>query len=129
MENKSTGYKVNKYSFETKRYCQTLDLKDDPHLISEYISKHSEEQFSEEIMEGMRKVGILDMDIYISGNKLFMIVETRLDFDWESAFKKLASLSGQQEWEDTVSVFQHAKEGASSSEKWQLMDRIFRIYK
>ena len=129
MENKSTGYKVNKYSFETKRYCQTLDLKDDPQLISEYISKHSEEQFSEEIMEGMRKVGILDMDIYISGNKLFMIVETRLDFEWEKAFTELASLPGQQEWEDTVSIFQQVKEGASSSEKWQLMDRIFRIYK
>ncbi len=129
MENKSTGYTVNKYSFETKRYCQTLDLKNDSQLISEYINKHSEEQFSEEIMEGMRKVGILDMDIYISGNKLFMIVETRLDFDWEIAFTQLASLPGQQEWEDTVSVFQQAKEGTSSSEKWQLMDRIFRIYK
>ena len=33
---KQTGYKMKEYGIPTKRYCQTLDLKDDPELISEY---------------------------------------------------------------------------------------------
>ena len=31
---KQTGYKMKEYGIPTKRYCQTLDLKDDPELIS-----------------------------------------------------------------------------------------------
>ena len=36
MEDKKNGYKSKRYDFPTKRYCQTLDLKDDPELIEEY---------------------------------------------------------------------------------------------
>ncbi|GHU72591.1 hypothetical protein FACS189413_15880 [Bacteroidia bacterium] len=35
----------------------------------------------------------------------------------------------QQEWEDFVARFQLSDPKASSSEKWQLMDRIFYLYK
>ncbi len=37
-----------------------------------------------------------------------MIVETPLDFDWDEAMAKLATLPRQQEWEDYMSVFQKA---------------------
>ena len=37
---KQTGYKMKEYGIPTKRYCQTLDLKDDPELISEYRKRH-----------------------------------------------------------------------------------------
>lgn len=56
------------------------------------------------------------MEIYILGTKLFMIVETPLDFDWDEAMAKLATLPRQQEWEDYMSVFQKAAPGASSAE-------------
>ena len=39
---KQTGYKMKEYGIPTKRYCQTLDLKDDPELISEYRKRHTE---------------------------------------------------------------------------------------
>ena len=128
METKKTGYPVKKFSFPTKRYCQTLDLKDDPALIAEYIERHSEAKHWPEINEGIRSVGILEMEIYLIGTRLFMIVETALDFDWDTAFAKLATLPRQAEWEDYMSVFQLSKPGASSAEKWQLMDKIFRLY-
>ena len=38
---KQTGYKMKEYGIPTKRYCQTLDLKDDPELISEYRKRHT----------------------------------------------------------------------------------------
>ena len=62
------------------------------------------------------------------GTKLFMIVETPLDFDWDEAMAKLATLPRQQEWEDYMSVFQQAEPGASSAEKWQPMERMFHLY-
>ena len=42
---------------------------------------------------------------------------------------KMATLPRQEEWENYMSVFQQAEPGASSAEKWQLMDRMFHLYK
>ena len=127
MNTKKTGYPVKKNDFPTKRYCQTLDLKDDPDLIAEYVERHSEAKRWTEVVEGIREVGILEMEIYLIGTRLFMIVETAEDFDWDTAFARLSTLPRQAEWEDYMSVFQVSKQGASSAEKWRLMDRIFKL--
>ncbi|HET9571392.1 MAG TPA: L-rhamnose mutarotase [Bacteroidales bacterium] len=128
METKENGYPVKIYTQPVKRYCQTLDLKDDPALISEYVLRHSKAKAWPEIINGIREVGILEMEIFILGTRLFMIVETPLDFEWETAMTKLAGLPRQAEWEDYMSIFQMSKPGASSAEKWQLMDKIFNLY-
>lgn len=126
---KKNGYPQQEFKQPVKRYCQTLDLKDDPELIKEYVKRHSEMYAWPEIREGIRAVGILEMEIYILGTRLFMIVETPLDFEWDEAFARLATMPRQQEWEEYMSVFQQADATASSAEKWQLMDRIFHLYK
>lgn len=128
METKETGYRVQEYNGPVKRYCQTLDLKDDPELIAEYVKRHSETEAWPEIHNGIKEVGILEMELYILGTRLFMIVETPLDFDWDSAMKKLASLPLQAEWEEYMSIFQVSEPGATSAEKWKLMDRMFHLY-
>jgi L-rhamnose mutarotase len=97
---KEKGYRVKQYDGPVKRFCQTLDLKDNPQLIAEYRRRHSEGEAWSEIIEGIRQVGILEMEIYLVGTRLFMIVETPLDFDWDSAMARLATLPRQQEWED-----------------------------
>lgn len=122
------GYKVKAYKQPVKRYCQTMDLKDDAQLIAEYRRRHSEPEVWKEILNGIRSVGILEMEIYIVSNRLFMIVETPLDFDWDSAMQRLATLPRQQEWEDYMALFQQCREGATSDEKWQMMERMFYLY-
>jgi len=122
------GYKVKEYSQPVKRYCQTLELKNDAELIKEYVKRHSQAEAWPEIREGIRSVGILEMEIYIMGGRLFMIVETPLDFDWDTAMAKLATLPRQQEWEEYMSLFQQCASGATSDEKWQMMDRMFYLY-
>jgi len=122
------GYKVKEYKGPVKRYCQTLDLKDDPELIARYRRCHSREESWPEIREGIREVGILEMEIYILGNRLFMIVETPLDFNWDEAMSRLATLPRQAEWEDFVAVFQACKPGSTSDQKWQMMERMFYLY-
>ena len=125
---KENGYVVQEYKVPVKRYCQTMDLKDNPELIAEYVKRHSEAEAWPEIRAGIREVGILEMEIYIHGTSLFMIVETPLDFDWDTAMAKMATLPRQEEWENYMSVFQQAEPGASSAEKWRLMDRMFHLY-
>ena len=128
MENPKDGYPVQQYHGPVKRYCQTLDLRDNPELIAEYRRRHSQEHIWKEIPEGIRQVGILEMEIYLLGTRLFMIVETPLDFDWDTAMARLGTLPRQAEWEDYMAEFQLVKAGMSSAEKWQLMDRIFHLY-
>ena len=111
-----------------KRYCQTLELRDNPELIKEYRRRHSREHAWREILDGIRQVGILEMELYILGTRLFMIVETPLDFDWDTAMARLATLPRQAEWEDYMAEFQLVKQGLSSAEKWQLMERMFYLY-
>ena len=128
MEDKKQGYKVKEYHGPVKRYCQTLNLKDNPELIAEYRKRHSKGEVWPETLAAIREVGILEMEIYILGTRLFMIVETPLDFEWDAAMARMATLPKQEEWEAYMAVFQQAEAGASSAEKWQLMDRMFYLY-
>ena len=94
MENKKQGYKVRKYQGPVKRYCQMLNLKNDAALIAEYRKRHSEGKVWPETLAAIREVGILEMEIYILGTNLFMIVETPLDFDWPEWLRCLARQNG-----------------------------------
>ena len=106
-----------------KRYCQTLTLVNDIELIKKYVEVHS--YVWPEIIEGQREVGILDMQIFIKDNLLFMICDTVDDFDWERDMARLATLPRQAEWEAYVAQFQGCRADARSDEKWQMMKRIF----
>lgn len=122
------SYQVKEYHQPVKRYCRTLDLRNDPELIAEYRRRHSRDEIWPEVMAGIREVGILEMEIYILDTRLFMIVETALDFDWDTAMDRLSTLPRQQEWEDYMSIFQLAAPGATSTQKWQPMERMFHLY-
>lgn len=111
-----------------KRYVKTLSLRPDDKLIAEYRRRHQPDAIWPEIIQGIRQVGISAMDIYILGNQLVMILETSDNLDIDNAMQQLSSLPRQQEWEDYMAVFQQAEPGASSAEKWQLMEQIFYLY-
>ena len=61
-----------------KRYCLALDLKDDPAVIAEYKKIH--QNIWPEIRERIKADGITGMNIYLTGNRLFMIMEVNDDF-------------------------------------------------
>lgn len=110
-----------------KRYCKILTLKDDPRLIKEYKKVHAPGAVRPEVHRGMIEVGILDMEIYIAGNTLFMIMDTVPDFDHDRAMAELASKPGQAEWEAYVSRFQQTSPDASADEKWKPLERIYKL--
>ena len=112
---------------EYKRYCKTLTLRDDPQLIEDYRKVHAPGATWPEITQGMEEVGILDMEIYIAGTRLFMIMDTVPGFDHERAMVELAGKPRQAEWEAYVSKFQRTSADASADEKWQLVERIYKF--
>ena len=122
------GYRTKDYGQPVKRYVQTMELKDNPELIRKYKEAHIEEKAWREILDGIRQVGILEMEIYIAGPRLVMICDTPLDFQWDEAMAKLATLPRQQEWEEYVAAFQQCDASATSDQKWQMMERMFRLW-
>jgi L-rhamnose mutarotase len=110
-----------------KRYCKILTLKNDPDLIRQYKEVHGINKAWPEITQGMKEVGIIDMEIYIHGNILFMIMETVQDFDHEKAMKELTSKQRQREWESYVSRFQNTGSDSDTAGKWTLMERIYEM--
>ena len=110
-----------------KRFCKTLSLEDNPQLIEEYKKVHKPENTWPEITQGMIEVGILDMEIYIMGNRLFMIMDTVPEFNHDHAMAELATKPRQSEWEAFVSKFQKTSSEATADEKWQVMERIYKL--
>jgi len=108
-----------------KRYCLALDLKNDPTLIAEYENYHANPR--PEIEKSIRDAGILVMDIYRTGNRLFMIMETTDDFSFEQKAEADAANANVQEWEQLMWKYQQALPHAAPGEKWKLMDKIYQL--
>ncbi len=126
-ESMYNGFIVPKADFGTKRYCFTLDLKEDSTLIEEYKHWHKQEHIWPEIPKGIKQVGITNMEIFLHGTRMFMIMETTNEFDLEKDMKKLAELPKQKDWEEFVWKFQKEVPGAEKGSKWQLMERVYKL--
>ena len=110
-----------------KRYCKTLQLENDAKLIEEYKNLHAKGNAWPEITKGMKDVGIIDMEIYLDGITLFMIMDTEENFDHENAMTKLAAMPRQSEWETVVAKFQKTSVSTSAKGKWKLVERIYKM--
>ena len=62
-----------------------------------------------------------------SGNQAFMIMDTVADFDHDKAMADLALKPRQSEWEAHMVQFQDSNAEASASQKWQLMERVYKM--
>lgn len=108
-----------------QKYCLTLDLKEDPSLIDEYIRLH--QNVWPEITQSIKDAGIINLEIYNIGDRLFMIIEADSDFSFEKKSKLDTENSKVQEWETLMWKFQKALPGSKPGEKWILMDKIFEL--
>jgi len=110
-----------------RRYCLTLDLKDDPHLIAEYKRHH--EKIWPEIKRSIRDSGIEDMEIYLFGTRMFMVMEVSEKFSFEAKAQADRQNLKVREWEELMWKFQQPLPEAKSGEKWLLMEKIFKLEK
>lgn len=108
-----------------QRFCLTLDLKDDPALIAEYERYHK--KIPDAIDQSIRDAGIINLEIYRFGTRLFMILEANDDFTFAKKAQMDAQNPAVQEWENLMWQFQSSLPQAKPGEKWLLMDKIFEL--
>jgi L-rhamnose mutarotase len=89
-----------------RRFCLTLDLKDDPKLIAEYRRYH--EKIWPEITRSIKDSGIEALEIYLFGARMFMIMEVNEHFSFEAKGRADQSNPKVQEWENLMWTFQQS---------------------
>jgi len=108
-----------------RKYCLTLDLKDNPGLIAEYEKHHT--RVWPEILKSITDSGITNMEIYRYDTRLFMIMETDDSFSFERKSEMDAGNQKVQEWEALMWAYQQPLKNALRGEKWVLMGKIFQL--
>jgi L-rhamnose mutarotase len=106
-----------------KRYCLTLNLKNEPELIRQYEEHHK--KVWPEIIDSIRSSGIEQMEIYRLGTRLFMIMEVNEAFSFERKNEMDKNDNKVQEWEELMWRYQQPLEEAVKGEKWMLLNKIF----
>ena len=106
-----------------KRYCLTVDLKNDPGLIREYEEHHK--NVWPEIIKSIKEPGIVNMEIYRFANRLFMIMEVKEGFSFEKKQTSDNQNIKVQEWEELMRKYQQSLPGTAKGEKWVRMNKIF----
>jgi L-rhamnose mutarotase len=107
------------------RLCLMFDLKDDPKLIAEYVRYH--ESVWPEVTQSLRDAGILEMEIYLASNRLFMVLDTVEGFSFEEKLKTDAQNPKVCEWETLMANFQQPLPWSKPGEKWQAMNLVFKL--
>lgn len=110
-----------------KKYCLALDLKDDVDKINEYKDYHQD--IWPEISKSLKDSGVLNAEIYNTGNRLFMIIEVDKTFSFEKKLKMDLENPKVQEWEELMWNYQQALPQSEKGSKWVLMDKIFDLNK
>ena len=108
-----------------KRYCLALDLQEEAGAIKAYDDYHT--QVWPEIKESLKEAGIMDMEIYRTHNRLFMILKVSQDFNFENKAALDRANPKVQEWETLMSQFQKPLPWSKPGEKWLLMERVFKL--
>jgi L-rhamnose mutarotase len=109
------------------RYCFALDLKDDPQLIERYRAWHEPGAVPLAVTRSIRDADIVDMQIWLTGNRMFMIMETGPSFSFEAKARADMASDDVQAWERLMWEFQQALPFAAPGEKWMPMSRIYAL--
>lgn len=107
-----------------KTYAMALDLIERPEVIDEYKEFHK--NVWPEVKQGLLDIGIKEMKIFLSGNRLFMFLETVDGFDLARDFQTYTESSLRAtEWDNLMRSYQQKLPAASSEEWWSPMEEVF----
>ena len=106
------------------RYVLALDLVDDAERIAAYERAH--QQIWPEVRVHLRRHGVLGMEIYRLGTRLFMLMETD-DAVYDAAAMAQATQDDPAiaRWETLMWTYQAATPWTPAGEKWVAMQKIF----
>lgn len=108
-----------------QRFCFTLDLRPDPELIAQYVDHHRLGR--PEIHQSIRNAGVVDMQIFLLENRLFMIMDTSDSFTLEAKAAMDQMNPAVVAWESLMARYQSVDPNSNLSGRWQLMTKIFQL--
>lgn len=110
-----------------KRHILLLDLRDDPGLIARYEAHHARGAVPPSIVRSIRAAGVEAMEIYRSGNRMVMVMDTDESFDPDAKAAADRADPDVIAWEQAMDVFQQVLPWAAPGEKWTAATRIFSL--
>ena len=109
-----------------KCYGLTLNLKNDSSVIEAYKTYHQD--VWPEIIDVLKAVGILKMNIYLIGCRLFMAMETVDTFDIKQDFPRYLEEDPKcKAWDELMRTFQEPVAEAQADEWWACMTPVFEL--
>ena len=112
----------------TERRCLILDLVEDDDAIAWYRDRHRPGGPPPAVMRAIRDAGVVEMEIFLSGNRLVMIVDAPVDRDGSTvATNADADNPDVQAWEAAMDTVQRPVGWADPAEKWTPAQSIFRL--
>ena len=107
-----------------KEIAFALDLKGDPEIIREYCDWHG--KVWPEIMRGMAAYGVLGQNIYLIGNRLFMVLQVEDDFNYRRDFGRyLEETPRAKEWDAFMHGYQELVPWVQEGDWWAPMQRVY----
>jgi len=108
------------------RHVLTVRLKEGPGVVESYTRHHRE--VWPDVQASLRHCGVEQMDIYLLGRNLVMILEMRNGVDYRTALASHASSSPRVvEWERLMKSLQEPCVGARAGEWWAVMEPVFHL--
>ena len=109
------------------RQVLTVDLKDDPAVIEAYKAHHR--RVWPEVLTSLRRAGLADLQIYLLGRRLVMVVELPDGLDVRRAFAAHAVSDPRVvEWEALMKTLQEPAPGSAAGEWWAVMQPVFHLH-
>lgn len=109
------------------RHVLLIDLTDEAEAIAQYEAWHAAGALPPAIGASIRAADIGAMDIYRSGNRLVMLMETGPGFDPAAKAAADAADPAVQAWEAQMDSVQCPLPWAAPDAKWTLATRIFSL--
>ena len=108
-----------------RRLCFALDLKDDPHTIEGYRKWHEPGGPPAAVTRSIREAGIESLEIYLCGNRLFMVMEVSERFSLAAKAAADAADGDVKAWEELMWNFQQPLPWAAPGQKWVPAEMIY----
>lgn len=109
---------------DTRRLCFTVDLRDDPELMARYKAWHGPGAVPKPVVDAIRGDGIRDLEIWLHGTRMVLIMEVGPDFDPAAKATSDAANPEVQEWDRLMGTFQQPLPGTPAGQTWVAMERI-----
>lgn len=115
-------------SVARSRMCYAVDLEDSAEVIERYKALHRPGGPPSAVTQSLRAAGIFSLQIYLIGNRLFMIMEVEPHYDANRKSQADAHIPEVQAWNAMMETMQRAlpfAESEVSTGKWRRMQRIY----